>query len=260
MMKDKIMEAPDQSQKGSAQTRSDRVPARQRTRRAPRKLDATERDAASFPEIVAQGIVQSLYEGRVVPGQRLIEEDLGRTFNVSRVPVREALKRLASEGIVRLTPYKGAYIRTLTRKEARDVIAVAEMTFGLATRLAAESSDEPGRQLLEERYEALMALRESNNFPEYVRVSNEYGEVLYGLTDNDELLRIAPMIHLQMIRVLFMRYRSFEDHVHFDVLERINSAIIARDPAAAERAGREFMQRALSAIDKLPDAAFSAGS
>lgn len=222
------------------------------------KKAAPVRDSVSFPELVAQGIVQSLYEGRIVPGQRLIEEDLSRTFKVSRVPVREALKRLTSEGIVRLTPYKGAYIRTLTRKEARDVIAIAEMTFGLATRLAALSTNATGRKLLQARYETLMQLREGNNFPEYVRISNDYGEALYALTDNQELLRIAPMIHLQMIRVLFMRYRSFEDHVHFDVFERIHAAIVARDGPLAETAGREFMQRAMAAIDKLPDAAFSA--
>jgi DNA-binding GntR family transcriptional regulator len=86
---------------------------------------------------VVRSMLEGLYQGRYVPGQRLTEGDLMRTFAVSRGSVREALNRLEAEGVVTLTRNKGAYIRALTRSDADDALAIVEVVIGLAARLAA---------------------------------------------------------------------------------------------------------------------------
>src|SRR6266545_7992045 len=91
----------------------------------------------SSPDIVFREILRGLYEGRFVPGQRLIEADLTREFKVSRGSVREALTRLAAEGVVSSTRHRGAYIRSLTRDEVREILRVLEIMVGLAASLAA---------------------------------------------------------------------------------------------------------------------------
>ena len=76
----------------------------------------------SFDDQVVAALIRGLQDGRYVPGQRLIEADLTKELKVSRGPVREALKRLAAEGLVSLIPHRGAYIRALTRDEVHDML------------------------------------------------------------------------------------------------------------------------------------------
>src|SRR5262249_52184828 len=90
------------------------------------------------PDFLASEIVNGLLAGRYRPGERLAEADLTRAYKVSRSSVREALRRLAAEGVVSLNPYRSAHIRTLSRNELADVLALLEVLAGLAARLAAE--------------------------------------------------------------------------------------------------------------------------
>ncbi len=60
---------------------------------------------------------QAVQEGRYAPGQRLIEADLRREYGVSRGPVREALRRLATEGVVDFVPNRGALAKRFTSRE-----------------------------------------------------------------------------------------------------------------------------------------------
>ena len=95
-------------------------------------------DQKSSPYKVYSGVLTGLYEGRFVPGQRLVELDLSRIYQVSRNSVREALSRLEAERVILLTPHRGAQIRLLTRVEARGILEMLELLIGLAARLAAK--------------------------------------------------------------------------------------------------------------------------
>ena len=104
---------------------------------ASRGAEDTDSRRQSSSDRVAKAITNNIMTGRWFPGQRLIEGDLARDLNVSRGTVREALKRLAAERVIALTPHRGAYIRVLTRQEGIDLLQVLTMLYGLATTLAA---------------------------------------------------------------------------------------------------------------------------
>src|SRR6267143_6057203 len=104
----------------------------------------SEGERASFPDIVVNAIIRGVHAGRLVPGQRLVEADLTRNLGVSRGPVREALKRLAAEGVVTLNRHRGAYLRVLTRAEVYETLVVLEVLTGLMARLAAETVNRGG--------------------------------------------------------------------------------------------------------------------
>ena len=72
-------------------------------------------EADGSPGVVYRGIVDGLYRGRYVPGQRLVEADLTRDFEVGRGSVREALSRLAAEGLVTMNLHRSAVLRQLSR-------------------------------------------------------------------------------------------------------------------------------------------------
>ena len=109
-------------------------------------------------DVVFRDIIRGLYEGRFAPGQRLVEGDLTALYGVSRGPVREALSRLAAEGIVELRPQRGAVVRRLSRAEAIDIMRVVGSLMGLAARLAVGRIDAPG---MAARLQTLLAELES---------------------------------------------------------------------------------------------------
>ena len=97
----------------------------------------------SASDLVFFGIVNGLELQKLVPAQRLVESDLAAQFAVGRNSVREALQRLAAEGIVELHRHKGAAIRTLSLQETLDVLDVAERMTGLLARSAARGATFP---------------------------------------------------------------------------------------------------------------------
>lgn len=86
--------------------------------------------------------------GRRPPGSRLVERDIAAAFRVSRLPVREAIKALVSEGIVVATPRTWAVVRTFSRQDLQDFAQVREAMETLAFELATKRSSASGLRLL----------------------------------------------------------------------------------------------------------------
>ena len=100
-------------------------------------------DKESSPHKVYSGVLQGLYEGFFVPGQRLVEADLARMYQVSRNSVREALSRLAAERVILLSPHRGAQIRLsmtpfveLMAEESPDALVLVQSPTPESRRLA----------------------------------------------------------------------------------------------------------------------------
>ena len=79
---------------------------------------------AALHEQVAQRLRQMLVEGRIAPGAKLNERELSELLNVSRTPLREAIKMLAAEGLVELLPNRGAVAVSLSEQDILDTFEV----------------------------------------------------------------------------------------------------------------------------------------
>lgn len=93
---------------------------------------------AALSDLAASEIRGAILSGRFRPGERLVEGRLATSFNISRVPVREALRVLASEGLVMVLPRRGAIVATLSEDAAREMLEVRAYLEGLNARLAAK--------------------------------------------------------------------------------------------------------------------------
>ncbi|MDT7632261.1 MAG: hypothetical protein QOI50_4191 [Pseudonocardiales bacterium] len=89
-------------------------------------------------EAIAHAVREDILAGRLAPGDRLIEDDLGARFGVSRVPVREALAQLQTEGFVTLVRYRGATVSATSRADALELMQVRRGLEVLAAQLAAQ--------------------------------------------------------------------------------------------------------------------------
>ncbi|MEO3997320.1 GntR family transcriptional regulator [Mesorhizobium sp. CAU 1732] len=215
---------------------------------------ATGQARLSSSDQIVRDIVRGLYEGRYVAGQRLVEPDLMRRYAVSRSTVREAIKRLAAEGVVALHAFRGAQIRHLTRRDAQSVLVVLEVMIGLAARLAAETIDAPGvRAHFTAAYEALAAFSEERDSYDLVRARNRFYRVMAQIGGNDELRRLLPSFQVHLIRTHLRTARAdrFSDY------QLMAEAILAGDGTAAEIAGRRHIRRSIEAMREAPDAIFA---
>lgn len=97
---------------------------------------------------VRDALRQAIIAGEFKPGDRLVEGRLAERFGVSRNPVREALKALASEGIAEIVPRRGAFVAEIKDDEIREVIELRSALEGLGARLAARRLDPRAAEIL----------------------------------------------------------------------------------------------------------------
>jgi DNA-binding GntR family transcriptional regulator len=141
---------------------------------------------------VFDAIVQAAAEGRFLPGDRVVEADIARELDVSRVPVREALRLLESQGILVNTPYKGMHMMEVDAAHLRDILIVRVALEKIAALAAAEilRRQPAGAAPLDAALADMRkAIRERNGFA-LARADTAFHRGLCRMAGNDVLLRI----------------------------------------------------------------------
>jgi len=93
----------------------------------------------SLVEDIANNLSDAIIEGRIEPGQQIIETDLQRVLGVSRAPIREALLKLEGQGLVRMFPRRGTFVRSITPRFIQESFTVRAWLEGLAARLTVQN-------------------------------------------------------------------------------------------------------------------------
>lgn len=147
-------------------------------------------------------------QGELVGGQRLVEADWTRELGVSRGPLREALGRLASEGLVVVEPNRGAVVRRLRAKDIVDLYEARAAIEGQAAVLAARciGHGDHKRALREQLGENEPFLR-GGELARYMPINERFHHLILDLADNEILSRLGMQLqvlayHLQTTRVV----------------------------------------------------------
>src|SRR5262245_38326491 len=96
----------------------------------------------SLHDEVASRVRDMIIEGALEPGARINETQLCQSLGVSRTPLREALKTLASEGLIELVAARGGVVRKFTPKDVRDMLDVLALLESFAARLACKQASD----------------------------------------------------------------------------------------------------------------------
>ncbi|GAC51006.1 GntR family transcriptional regulator [Gordonia aichiensis] len=100
-------------------------------------------EGVSPARVIAQDLRADILEGRLEPGERLVENSLAERFKVSRVPVREALGQLAAEGFINVVRHRGATVSPSLRQDSLEYLQIRRTLEVLATQLAAANRGQP---------------------------------------------------------------------------------------------------------------------
>lgn len=216
------------------------------------------RPVRSATDKVTEAITQGIRSGAFVPGQHLLEPDLTQRLGISRGSLREALKHLAAAGIVTLNRFRGAYISTLDRQSVLDLFQVLEPLARLAAKLAAANCDsEDERTRLLAAASSIERAGKVRDRGEYFEQRRRFYDTMIAISGNAELARVMPLSRTELFRAQIETVQSdAQRRRHSRGYSKIAKAIVAQNPAAADRATHRHFSGTLETIDALPAQAF----
>jgi len=196
----------------------------------------------SLPEQIAARISDRILSGDYAPGQRIMEQALAAEFEVSRGPIREALRLLEKDGLVTILARRGAQVTKLSIDEVCEIFDVRAVLNGLRDRQIAE---DPQRDLLLPQLESEVArLARAADDPtaadEYVETVGRLNRLLNRAVANRRLSTFLASLEKQTIRYSRLGLSTPERRRQsIASWERLVAAVRAGDGAAAEAAARE---------------------
>lgn len=203
---------------------------------------------------LADQIEDIVLSGEYPAGAKLDEMALARRFNVSRTPVREALRHLASTGLIDLIPNRGAFTAILSEDQLHDMfIAMAELEATCA-RLAAISMTPRERQAFQRLHDRMGELVEPNDVHAFGEMNEAFHILLYRGAHNLYLEDIASGLRKRLSLYRRSQFRtsgrlqhSFREH------DAIVRAVIAGDANRAHSAMLQHLDMVEGAVQVLLD-------
>ena len=168
-----------------------------------RRAPARRRDG-SLVDKIRLHLEDQIIAGRLKPRQRVVEEEIAREFSVSRSPVREALRGLERDGLVTLTPSKGACVADLTPAEVDDVYAIRGRLGGLLFSVAARHLGVEALPRLDRIVAGMERAVGEADVQRYFDLDLEFEEVVMAACPNRKLLGIWRNLGRPILR-----YRYF---------------------------------------------------
>ncbi len=160
-------------------------------------------DALPLRDMVYHKIRQAILVGDMQPGERLMEIHLAERLDVSRTPVREAIHKLEQEGLVIMTPRKGAEVAQITKQGLRDVLEVRRGLDAMSIELACERITEEGKKELNLARIAFEEAIKGGDIRELARTDVAFHEIIVNATGNQRLIEVVTQMAEQMYRYRF---------------------------------------------------------
>ncbi|MEM7120943.1 MAG: GntR family transcriptional regulator [Pseudomonadota bacterium] len=198
---------------------------------------------ASHSLTVSETLRDDVQSGRYGPGDRITEEKVAARLGVSRTPVREALRRLESEGLLVTLPWRGAVVAELDRGQVLELYAMREVLEGTAARFAAQHADDAEidvmRDILERQAEA------GDDSDLAARINRDLHEAIYSAARNRYLL---STLHGLRNALALLKGTTFAAEGRPDAAlgehRAIVNAIAKRDGDRAEQVARRHIANA----------------
>lgn len=199
----------------------------------------------SLRDMAYEALKKRIIEVDLKPGQRLVERDLADELKVSRIPLREALRLLAAEGLVVLVPHRGALVSPFTPADVRDLFDVRESVEVLAARLAARRADRQGLEALAQCLESARSATESGAKAEIAAENARFHAAILTLSDNALLETMMRPLNARM-QWLFRLTSDRDPHQQCAEHTELYEAIAAADPV---RTGEVALRHVVSGRD-----------
>jgi len=145
---------------------------------------------------------EAIIKGTLVQGQKLVETQLSTQMNVSRVPIREAMKRLEQDGLVEKTDKRGFIVKIITKEEIDETFGIISILESYAAVLATERIDDVLIRKLEESVEAYRQVLETGDREKLMQLNTQFHEMICNASGSQKLCGL-----INNFRDISYRYR-----------------------------------------------------
>ena len=203
----------------------------------------------SLEEHVYERLEEDILTGVYKRAEPLTELAISARFNISRTPVRAAIHRLAEEGLVKLSPNKGAVVTGISRDDIIDIYKIRMRLDGLAAAMAAEKMTDEEIKMLRDSVELSEFYTKKHDAEHQKELDTAFHAMIYTASGSRMLAGILKELHkkAKLYRKISLGASARAEKSileHKDILE----AIEARDSAAAERLTQNHVKKALAGI------------
>jgi len=202
---------------------------------------------------VKDRILQWILEGRLTPGDRVVETQVARELGTSQSPVREALRDLATLGIVEIIPYRGARVREPSKGELVDAVRVRVELEAMAAQAAATRMSDACIEELEGLLDDMTDAARRGDPHDLALGSVRFHTAIMQAAGNDALMRAWSVLEPMSRSYITASLPGVDLHLlagrHRDLIDVLR----AGDPKAAEGVMRRHLEHAAGAIEELWD-------
>jgi DNA-binding GntR family transcriptional regulator len=206
----------------------------------------------SLHDEVAAQLRDLIFSGELLPGMFLDEARLAAQLQISRTPLREALKVLSAEGLVRHEPRRGSFVNEVTEQDLDEIFPVLALLEGRCAREAALHASDTDLAQLEILHDKLSRHARAKRINDYYAANFEIHEAIITLANNRwlalviaDLRKIVKLARLQQLHAPGRLEQSLSEHL------AVFAALKARDPEGAEAAMRTHLTRQREALREL---------
>jgi DNA-binding GntR family transcriptional regulator len=206
----------------------------------------------SLHDDVATGLRDRIFAGELGPGAFLDELKLAQEMNISRTPLREALKVLTKEGLVRHEPRRGCFVAEVTEKDLDEIFPVLALLEGRCAYEAARNASDADIEALDVLHARLARHAKARRINEYYEANFAIHEAIIRLADNrwlvqviGDLRKIVKLARLQQLHAPGRLDQSLSEHL------AVFAALKARDAEGADAAMRTHLTRQRGALREL---------
>ncbi|MEH7125815.1 GntR family transcriptional regulator [Bacillus sp. JJ1503] len=196
--------------------------------------------------VVYDNIKSAIVNGEIEPGTRLTETAVSEQMNVSSTPVREAFRRLASEGLVKIIPWRGVVVQEFSSQKLVEVYQCREALEVKAIQLAVEQIDETG---IEKLKILLEKSKVTNDYTKYTEINTSIHETLFEYANNNTLTNLIGQINDVILhnRNVSSYSESRKDEI-YEEHKRIIQALENRNKDEAAIAMKEHIENGFKYI------------
>jgi DNA-binding GntR family transcriptional regulator len=199
-------------------------------------------------EDVAERLRDQIFSHELAPGSWLDEQSLAIAFGISRTPMREAIKVLASEGLVTTKMNKGAYVTEVDRRDLEQIFTVLSLLEGQAAKETAIKASEAQLTQLDNLHHRLEKAAADRDTEQFFEINVKFHELIQEIAGNKWMNGVIEdlrkVLKLQRRDSLTRSGRLLSSLIeHREILQ----AILKRDPLAADLAMRKHLTRGLEA-------------
>ena len=200
-------------------------------------------------EEVVDRLRDMIVQGELAPETKLNERVLAERLGISRTPLREAIKYLASEGLVELLPNRGAVVAALRPRKVREIFAVLGALEALAGELACRNATDADIAEIRALHYQMLAHHARGELAPYFRCNQQIHIRIVACSGNDTLAQLHRSLNAHVRRARYMANLSQERwNAAVREHEEILAALSARDGARLQALLREHLAKKLALV------------